>query len=61
MTYLIMYSACDVMNTVHVMSYILRIVVIKCGYDVMYSAYDDIHRPPVVCYIVGVMSSTKWV
>ena len=49
------------MNTVHVMSKILRIVIIKCGYDLLYSAYDEIHMPPVISYIVGVMSSTEWV
>ena len=33
------------------------VVVIKGGYDVMYSAHDGIHMPPVMSYIVGVMSS----
>ena len=27
----------------------------------MYSAHDGIHMPPVISYIVGVMSSTEWV
>ena len=45
------------MNTVHTMSSILRIV-IKCGYDVICSAYDGIHMPPVMSHIVGVMFST---
>ena len=44
------------MNTVHVMSQTLRIVVVNCGYDIMYNAFDGRHTPPVVCYIVGVMS-----
>ena len=48
------------MNTVHAMSSILRVVV-KCGYDVMYSAHDGIHMPPVIYYMVGVMSLTDWV
>ena len=43
------------------MSGILKVVVIKGGYDVIYSAYDGIHMPPVMSYIVGVMSSTDWV
>ena len=34
-------------------------VVIKCGYDVMYNAYDGIHMPPVRSYTVGEMSSTE--
>ena len=38
------------MNIVHVMSYIVRDFVIKCGYDVMYNAYDGIHMPPVMSY-----------
>ena len=45
------------MNIVHVMSEIIK-VVIKCGYDVLYIAYDGIHMPPVTSYTVGVMSST---
>ena len=57
----VIYSACDVMNTVHVMLEILRVVVIKFGYDVLYSAYDGIHMPPVMSYIVGVMSFTEQV
>ena len=47
------------MNIVHVMSYIVRAFVIKCGYDVMYNAYDGIHMPPVMSCTVGVMSSTE--
>ena len=39
---------------------ILRVAVINGGYDVMYSAYEGIHMPPVMSYIVGVMSSTEW-
>ena len=34
------------------------VVVIKGVYDVMYSAHDGIHMPPVMSHIVGVMSST---
>ena len=45
------------MNTVHVMSSVLRIV-IKYGYDVICSAYDGIHMPPVMSHIVGVMFLT---
>ena len=37
------------------------VVVLKGGYDVMYSAHDGIHMPPVMSYIIGVMSSTKCV
>ena len=33
-------------------------VVLKCGYGVMYSAHDGIHMPPVMSYIVGVMCLT---
>ena len=47
------------MNIVHVMSLIVRVVVIKCGYDVMYNTYDGIPMPPVMYYTVGVMSSTE--
>ena len=47
------------MNIVHVMSQILRVVVIKCGYNVMYSAYNGIPMPPVMPYTVGVMPSTE--
>ena len=47
------------MNTVHVMSQIIRVVVIKCGYDVMYSEHDGTHMPPVIYYMDGVMSSTE--
>ena len=43
------------------MSKILRVVVLKFGYCVMYSAHDGIHIPPVMSYIVGVMSLTEWV
>ena len=39
----------------------LMVVVLKGGYDVMYSAHDGIHMPPVMSYIIGVMSSTKCV
>ena len=35
------------------------VVVLKGGYDVMYSAHDGIHMPPVMSYIVGVMSLTE--
>ena len=52
------YKVCDGMNTVHVMSYIVK-VVIKCGYDILYNAYDGIHMPPVMSYTVGVMSSPQ--
>ena len=31
------------------------------GYGVMYSAHNGIHMPPVMSYIVGVMSLTEWV
>ena len=37
------------------------VLVIKGGYDVMYSAYNGIYMPPVMYYIVGVMSSTEQV
>ena len=46
---------------VHVMSQILKTVAIKCGYDVMDSAYDGIHMPPVMSCIVGVIGSKEWV
>ena len=46
------------MNIVHVMSFIVK-VIIKCGYDIMYNAYDGMHMPPVMPYTVGVMSSTE--
>ena len=46
------------MNIVHVMSLIVK-VVIKCGYNVLYNAYDGIHMPPVMSYTVGVMTSTE--
>ena len=49
-TWHVIYSACDIQNKVHVMSRILRVVVIKCGYDVLYSAYDGIDMPPVMSY-----------
>ena len=26
----------------------------------MYSAHDGIHMPPVISYILGMMSSTEW-
>ena len=58
---------CDNRDTVGVMSDILAVklhnvcVVIKGGYDVMYSAHDGIHMPPVMSYIVGVMYSIDWV
>ena len=38
----------------------MRVVVIKGGYEVMYSVYDGIHMPPVMSYIVGVMPLTQW-
>ena len=41
------------------MSEILRVVVLKGGYGIMYSAHDSIHMPPVMSYIVGVMSLTE--
>ena len=44
------------MNTVHVMSEIVKVVV-KCGYDVLYNPNDGIHMPPVISYTVGLMSS----
>ena len=47
------------MNIVHVMPYILRTFLIKCGYDVMYNTYDGMHMPPVMSYTVGVMSLTE--
>ena len=47
------------MNIVHLISKIVRADVIKCGYDVMYNAYDGKHMPPVTSYTVGVMSSTE--
>ena len=34
------------------------VVVLKGGYDVMYSAHDGIHMPPVMSYITGVMNGT---
>ena len=34
-------------------------MVIKCGYDVLYKAYDGIHMRPVMTYTVRVMSSTE--
>ena len=43
------------------MSQILRVIVLKGGYAVMYSEHDGIHMPRVMSYIVGVMSSTEWV
>ena len=43
------------------MSKILRVVVLKGGYGVMYSAHYGIYMPPVISYKVGVMSSTEWV
>ena len=43
------------------MSKILRVLVLKGGYGVMYSAHDGIHMPTVMSYIVSVMSSTEWV
>ena len=46
------------MNIVHLMSKIVTADLIKCGYDVMYNAYDGIHMPPVMSYTAGVMSST---
>ena len=39
---------------------ILRVAVINGGYDVMYSAYEGMHMPPVMSYIVVVLSWTKW-
>ena len=42
------------------MSYIQRVVVLKGGHGVMYSAHDGIHMPPVMSYLVGVMSLTEW-
>ena len=47
------------MNIVHLMSKILRADVIKCAYDVMYNTYDGIHKPTLMYYTVGVMSSTE--
>ena len=41
------------------MSQILRVVVLKGGYGVMYSSHDGIHMPPVMSYIVGVISLTE--
>ena len=43
------------------MKYIIRVIVLKGGYGVMCSAHDGIHMPPVMSYIIGVMSSTEWV
>ena len=47
------------MNIVNLISQIFRVVVIKCGYDVMYNAYDGIHLRPVMTDTVCVMSSTE--
>ena len=47
------------MNIMHVMSYIVRAFLIKCGYDVMCNAYDGIHMAPVISYTVGVISSKE--
>ena len=55
------YSASDVINKGHVMSYILRVVFLMAGYGVMYSAHDGIHVSPVMPYIVATMSSKEWV
>ena len=41
-------SACDAMNIVHVMSFIVK-VLIKCGYHVLYNPNDGIHMTPVIC------------
>ena len=54
-----MYNACDILNIVHVMSLIPNVVVIKCGYDVLNSAFNGIHMPSVMPYAVGVMSFTE--
>ena len=43
------------------MKYIIRVIVLKGGYGVMYSTNDGIHMRPVISYIVGVMASTEWV
>ena len=56
----ISYTVDNMSYTVHVVSGTLRVVFIKGGYDVMYSAYDGIHLPPVMSYILGVMSLTQW-
>ena len=32
------------------------VIVLKGGYDVMYSVHDGKHMSPVMFYIVGVMS-----
>ena len=53
------YNVCDVMNIMHLISQTLRVVVIKCGYDVKYKAYDGIHMRPVMTYTARVMSSTE--
>ena len=42
------------------MSQILRVVVLKGGYGVLYSAHDGIHMPPVMSYVAGVMYLTEW-
>ena len=55
------YNACYVINKGHVRSEILRVVVLKGGYGVMYSAHEGIYMPPVMPYIASVMSSTEWV
>ena len=46
------------MNIVHVMSFTVM-VVIKCGYHVLYNPNVGIHMPPVISYTVGVMSSKE--
>ena len=43
------------------MSYILRVVVLKGGYGVIYSAHDGIHMRPEMSYIDNVMYLTEWV
>ena len=40
---------------------VIKVVVIKGGYDVIYNANDGIHMPPVMYHIVGVMSLTECV
>ena len=55
----ISYTVDDMSYIVHVISWILSAVVIKGGYDIMYSAYDGIPMPPVMSYRVGLISSTQ--
>lgn len=44
--------------------YVIKILwfdVIKCGGDVVYTAYDVMHMSSVMSYVLGMMSPIQWV